>query len=226
MTTTTVLTPSELAWLHADQIAPPKTFNDWSTPALLSDTQVSMKQLAQNLVAVALLANEQAGALRLEARSKKALFGLRTVQTVFAEAAGTTTWPNGSLEDRINDLAHTLQGSKRGNEVQTIVHDLFSSDVANPWGGILEMVGDALQARGLIGTEQVKRLKVFTTAVWTLPDSTRELAAAQSIASVKALLEQGQARADIWKTMMDQIQSSLKARVEQDPSDGRDFDSD
>ncbi len=132
-----------------------------------------------------------------------------------------SSWPAHSLESRTLEVAQRL-GVNGKNEVSAVVRELFSGDVPNPWGGILELIGNALQVRQLIGSEQVKRLKVFTTSVWTLPESTRDLATSQGATDVTSLIEKARSRADVWKLLNDQVQSGLKSRVEK-TDDDRDY---
>lgn len=226
--TTGELVPSELAWLSGDQFAGKKTFNDWETTILGSDAKVSVKQLAGAVAAAALLAAEQAGAIRLEVRAKKTLFGLRSVTTLYAVPGDVTAnWPEHTLEARVAPLARQLQANKDKHEVDRIIHDLLSEDVGNPWGELLDMVGAGLESRNLLESQQVKKLKVFNVAVWALPERTSAILAEQTAAGVRQLVADAEKnRPEVWKLLTDKIQSGLKSRVESDSGSGSDSSSD
>src|SRR3712207_5012999 len=100
------LAPSELALLSAEEFTTAQVLlgatGDPQVRLLHADFTVSARQLGQGLLAIALLANEQAGAIRLEPRPKKTLLGLSSADTLYADPAGdAATWPASSLEARV-----------------------------------------------------------------------------------------------------------------------------
>lgn len=98
---------------------------------LQTKAKVSAPELGQAVLATALLANEQVGNVRLEIRSKKALFGLRSVKTLYAEAGETVTdWPECSLEAQILPL---VQGGSV--EVSDLLYALLKRTPATPGNG-------------------------------------------------------------------------------------------
>lgn len=212
------LVPSELVWLNAAAFAGKKSFNDWVYTPLGSEASVSLKDLARQVVAAALLGAEQAGAIRIETRPKKTLFGLRTVTALYATPSdGSPQAPPDTLESRLVTIARDLQAQKDKHEVDKIVHNLLTEDVGNPWGAVLADVGDGMSRRGLLETKEVKRLKIFTSSEYVLPERTAELAAGAASAPVQQLLaDTKQNRPEVWKLLTDKIEAGFKSRVEQD----------
>ena len=221
---TGALVPSELVWLNAAAFAGKKTFNDWAYTPMGSESTVSLKDLARQVVAVALLGAEQAGAIRLEMRPKKTWFGLCTVTALYATPIdGGAAWPPDTLEARIVAAARGLQAHKDKHEVDKVVHDRLTEDVGNPWGAVLGMVGDGMSSRGLLETREVKRLKVFTSAEYVLPDRTAGLAGGSASTPLQQMIEATkQNRPEVWKLLTDKIESGFKSRVEQSDSDSSD----
>ncbi len=68
------LTPSELVYLNGEMFA--KKVLLGNVDLIHSDEKVSLIQLGGAILATAILASEQAGALRLEVRERKGLLGL------------------------------------------------------------------------------------------------------------------------------------------------------
>lgn len=73
---TSLLAPSELILLNGDQFAREKRLGE-RVELINIDAAVDARELGEAVLAAAFLANEQAGAVHLEMRQKRALFGLR-----------------------------------------------------------------------------------------------------------------------------------------------------
>jgi hypothetical protein len=71
-----VFTPSERVFLFGDRFARPAGMLGYGEVVLTSGAKVSADDLAVHTIAAAYLACEQAGAVRLEPRQGKAMFGL------------------------------------------------------------------------------------------------------------------------------------------------------
>ena len=209
---TSTLSPSELALLRGDTFADKGGMLDKVT-LLDGQKEVSAKQLAQALFAVALLANEEAGALHLEARTKKALFGLRTVTSLFAVPTNAgVEWPAGSLEARILAAAR----HHREPEVADVLVDVLVEDSPNPRSYLMQQMSAALAARGLLEVVTEKKLKIFSVNSFRLPEATAALAHAQPIEPLKQLLATCEReRPEVWKLMTDHIKSAISRRTEQ-----------
>src|SRR5688500_6935493 len=102
-------TASELVLLYGEQFS--KSARLGGFELLQGGMKVSADQLGLNAIAAAFLANEQMGAIRLEIRPQKKLFGLMTATPIFVElASGANQWPAGTLEAAILDILGQRQG--------------------------------------------------------------------------------------------------------------------
>ncbi len=208
-----LLAPSELVLLHGEHFAPRGNLLD-KTALLHVDLDVSAKHLARALLHIGLLANEQAGALRLEARQKSALLGLAKSQALYADPAGAPpAWPEHSLEAQARALAGQLHARKQ-NDIYTLVYTLLQHDTANPWQSLIEMVEAGLARRGLLQAAAVGK-----KVQYTLPPSTAEMASSQSIAPLQQwLADTERSRPELFKLLASQVESGLKRRLEQSTS--------
>jgi len=176
---TTPLSPSELVLLKGEQFAK-KSFSG-NIKLLHTDNKVSAKEVSQAIMMAALLANEQTGAVRLEVGRKKALLGLRKVNTLFVTPGDiTVSWPDNSLESEIPILAEQLLDEKERNEVSTIFYTWLRKDSANPWQSAVELVKEGMASREYLEKIKQKKLKFFTLTHYELPESTSSLATQQS----------------------------------------------
>ncbi len=209
---TSTLSPSEVVLLRGDVFADKGGMLDKVT-LLDGQKDVSAKQLAHALFAVALLANEEAGALHLEARPKKALFGLRTVTSLFAvPVSASVEWPAGSLEAKILDVA----SRRKEPEVADVLTDVMAEDSPSPRSYLVQQMSAALAARGLLEIVTEKKLKIFSVNSFRLPDTTAAQAIAQPIEPLKQLLATCEReRPQVWKLMTDHIKSAISRRTEQ-----------
>ncbi len=218
------LTASELIYLNGEKFAQKAgLFN--KVKLMHTDLSVDVVQLVQMAVAAALLANEQAGTLRLELRSKKALFGLTSVQTLYAEPCGVRhSWPADSLEAVFPPYAERFKAEKNTNEVYSILYAWLAEDCMSPFDEVVNRIQYGLGARMLLGMREEKKLKIFTVRSYTLPDSTRALAQSIPLAPVQEMLKQcEQTRPLVWKALLEQIKKAVSARREQSDTS---FDSD
>ena len=210
---TAPLSPSELVLLKGEQFAK-KSFSG-NIKLLHIDNKVSAKEIGQVMLMVALLANEQTGTVHLEVGQKKALLGLRKVNTLFVTPGDiTVSWPDNSLESEIPTLAKQLLADKGSNEVSTIFYTWLRKDSVNPWQSVVEMVKEGMASRGYLEEIEQKRLKFFTLTHYELPESTYSLAAQQSTEPVKQLLTMcEQTRPEVWKFLVKHIKTTVSRRT-------------
>ena len=213
------LAPSELVLFKGEQFAK-KSFSG-NIKLLHTDTKVSAKGVGQAIMLAALLANEQTGAVRLEVGQKKALMGLRKVNTLFVTPGDiTVSWPDNSLESEIRPLAEQLLADKGRNEVSTIFYTWLRKDSANPWQSAVEYIKDGLASRGCLDKIEQKKLKIFTLTHYELPESTSSLAAQQSAEPIKQLLTTcEQTRPEVWKFLVKHIKTAISRRTIRDNTD-------
>jgi hypothetical protein len=210
------LTPSEMVFLNGDQFAQKAgLFN--KVKLMHTDLSVDGVQLVQMAAAAAFLANEQAGTLRLELRAKKALFGLASVQALYAEPCGALhAWPADTLEAAFPPYAERFKAEKNTHEVYSILYAWMAADRMSPFDEVIDRIRYGLGKRGLLEMREEKKLKVFTVHSYVLPDATRALVQSIPLAPVQQLLVQcEQARPQVWKALLEQIKKAISARREQ-----------
>ena len=221
--TTAQLAPSEMVLLHGEKFTTAQVLlgatGDPQVALLHADAKVSAVQLGQAILAAALLANERAGTIRLDPRAKKTLLGLSSTETLFADPVGDpVTWPAGSLEAKVRPIVDRLQADKESHEVSNVVAALLPP-AGEPWSTAVTLVAEGLSARNLVGTAEVEDITILRR--WTLPDSTRQLAAQQSLAPVQQLLADCQTnRPEVWKRLVEHIKQAIADRTAHD-SDAR-----
>ena len=212
-----VLTPSELVYLFGTQFAA-RGGAPLGEPHLPDNREVRIDQLGIKLLSVALLANEQAGSLRLEARTKKILFGLRSTTSLYAVATDKVPpFPEGTWEVRL--FQPLLDARERTLEVNQLAdRNLVESE--SPWGEVIGILLGAMQFRGLLEIVDTKVLKVFHSKRFRLPERTATLAAAQSLAPVRQLLADcEQSRPEIWKLLTAQLSSGVRRNQQSTDND-------
>ena len=193
------LTPSEVVYLAADRFAPPGKDGGKS------------HWLPNHAYAAAFLAAEQGGMLRLEIRAKKALLGLRTVETLYADPTGSAgAFPAESLESTLHVQAVSLS-KKNKHDVRDIVASLFSGTSVDPWSSALHRIRDALGARGLLTATSKKALKIIKVVEYATPEQTTAMAE-EKVSEVQRLLHECQAaRPDLWERLIDEIDSGIRS---------------
>lgn len=205
-----ILAPSEVVFLAADQFlekAPLPKQRVISFQTILypladgSGMGVSKQPLAELACMAAFLAIQDAGGIRLEIRATKALFGLRTIQMLFANLGSETpAWPEASLENVIQPMVRVLQASGH-NEAGTIIYRLFGNFSYDPFGWVCEQVRDGLAKRGLL-----------TAKDYLMTYPARDAAAAQFDETKALLVECQHGHADVWDVLHARVYQEIKRR--------------
>ncbi len=207
------LTPSELVYLNGEMFA--KKVLLGNVDLIHSDEKVSIIQLGGTILATAILACEQAGAIRLEVRERKALLGLRKVRELFAVPANPgVNLPEHSLEASFFNLATELAPQNK-NDIYTMLYIWLRRDVATPWNTIIERLKASMAERGMLDATEEKKLKIFTVTRYAFPERTARLVRGQSAERVKALLDNTErTRPEVWELLEAGIKKAIKARTE------------
>lgn len=215
----TSLTASEQVFLQGEKFAGKGgLLNKYKL--MHNGVEVSLSELVTNLVTAAFLASEQAGAIRLEVRKKKALLGLTTTTNIYAEPLQPVDFPPGSLEAQIYELALEFKQMKDQNEVWKLVYAWLRKDVGAPWSKAVEFIQVGLGQRQLVEVIEEKKLKIFTSTRYELPESTRLLAASLPTEPVQQLLAECRTnRPEVWALLVKQIKQGIDNRKERDDSD-------
>lgn len=185
----TTFAPSELVVLFGDRFTPEAGMLGSKEEVLTSGVKVSSEKLMNAAVSAAVWAAHRAGAVRLELRQGKALFGLVKTQKLHVVAGtGASPFPAHTLESAI------VQAAQAGPELQKLLEAWIGGEVSDVPARVLGQVKEGMEARGLLGREERKTMMVFTTFGYTLPDATRAAAERESLDAVQSLLRDAEQR--------------------------------
>ena len=200
-----VLTPSERVLIFGDRFSTPAGMLGYSEVVLSSGNKVDADKLAQNVFAAAFLANEQAGAIGLELRQGKAMFGLMKTEKLHAVAGRKQVgWPQGSLEAVI---AASVQ---QAPEVDDLVGGILGQKTNSPAQSLCARAKAALAARGVLHAEEKKTLKVFTSVTYTFPEHARAAAEQTGAGHVEQMLRAcQQQRPQLWAALIRDIKAGI-----------------
>jgi hypothetical protein len=209
-----LLTPSELLLLHAEELINPDYSGRPEDTTILphTDQRVPARDLAVNLFASAILANEEARAIHLETRERRRGEGLR-VGLYLRQGNIMPDWPDGSLEDSLDFLAGW--GAHNGhNEVWDLAYHLLERDDRRPETLVIAAAEEGLGRRGLLqecGDEDCP----ITPTRWVLRGRMARFVARESSQPVRSLLEQARGqRPEIWRLLLDELELALERRTE------------
>ena len=200
-----VLTPSERVLIFGDRFSTPGGMMGFNEVVLSSGNKVNADRLAENIFAAAFLANEQAGAVGLELRQGKAMFGLMKTEKLHAvPGAKQVGWPQGSLEALI--AASVQQHPK----VDDLVGGILREKSNSPAQSLCATVKAALAARGVLHAEEKKTLKVFSSVTYSLPGHTRAAAEQTGAGHVEQMLRAcEQQRPQLWAALIQNIKAGI-----------------
>jgi len=220
------LAPSEVVALRGELFASSAgVLNSWQVVG--REMKVSGPPLAQNMLAVAFLAMEQAGDARLVQDKKKATLGLREVDTLLVVPTGqSSNWPAGSMEARIIASANTRQASGRNN-VKDIVNDVLEKDAGLVWDWALRLAHNSMANRGLLNAEVKKGILSSGLAHYSLTPAANAALAESNPAEIQQLLQSCQTdRPAFFQLLNKEIKQGFDSRKEASSSDsgGPDLD--
>lgn len=198
-------TPSELVVLFGEKFAEEGGMLAAKEEALVSRMKVSAEKLAHAALAAALLANEQTGAVRLEHRKGKALFGLMDTEKLHVVLGDReATWPDGTIESTVALLAHG------GPTIAELFQSAIGSESHNPGQQVCAMVKAGLAGRDLMDVAERKMLGMITVPHFVLRDEVRRMAMAESPAPIQAMLRDAEKnRPQIWEQLIKEIRAAM-----------------
>ncbi|HWI53446.1 MAG TPA: DUF4339 domain-containing protein [Symbiobacteriaceae bacterium] len=208
-----LLTPSEVVLLFADQFAGEGSLlkgGNWTT--LTTGAKVGYTDLTAALLSAALLANEQAGAIRLRMAPKKAMFGLKTVNAIYVEyVQDPPEWPEGSLEW----IAVEGMRGMQPREAADLFTGMLLMDSSYPHTLAANIASVGLEKRALLSTEEKKKLLIISTMNFRVTDQTRQAMEACPSGPVRQLLDQcRQTRPDIYQGLVEAAAKAIGNRKE------------
>jgi hypothetical protein len=198
-------TPSELVVLFGEKFAEEGGMLTAKEEALVSRMKVSAEKMAQAALAASLLANERIGAVRLEHRKGKAMFGLMNTEKLHVVLGDyESAWPDGTLESTVALLAHG------GPTIAELFQSAIGSESHNPGQQVCAMVKAGLAGRDLMDVAERKMMGLITVPHFVLRDEVRRLAMAESPAEVQAMLRKTEKeRPQIWQQLVKEIGSAM-----------------
>lgn len=210
-----LLTPSELLLLHGDELVPAPVEGALEDPGTVlphTEERVSTRELARLLLVAAVLANEDAHAIRLETCERPQGDGLR-VGLYLRPGNIMPDWPDKSLEEAIDFLVGWAAHNGH-NEVWDLVYHLLERDDRRPERLIQSMAEEGMGNRGLLqpcGDEDCP----FMPTRWVLRGRMARFVARESAQPLRALLERTRAeRPEIWHLLGDEIDLAFERRLE------------
>jgi hypothetical protein len=206
------LTPSEIILLNPEQFAAEGTMlKGGSFQSLTSPAKAGHQELTTALLAAALLANEQAGNVRLTVVQKKAMLGLKTVNAVKVELVGDAVpWPQASFEWFIHEGVR-----KQPREAADLFTSMLLTNSQYPWSLASMICCASLAERGFLIGEEKKKLLVLKTVNYKVALNTAEAMAANPPAPVRQLLDQcRQCRPDLYQAIEQSVRTAISNQTE------------
>lgn len=211
--TATALTfaPSELVLLNGERFAPEAGMLTGKEELLTTGAKVHSEKLMDAAVHAAVWALVEAGAVRLETRKGKALFGLiKTEKTHLVRGAGGNPFPPRTLESFLAEQAGTEP------ELDDALAAYIGAETTDVPGRVLGIIKAGMGERNLLDVEQKKVLMVFSSVGYSLPAATRDLAAREPVEPIlQRIARAEQAQPELYRAVHKAIDS---ATVQMTPS--------
>lgn len=205
-----LLTPSELVYLNGEQFAgEPRASR--RTRLLHSGREVHLPELVQMALASALLANFQAGTLRLAERRLSRWFGLSKKEILSVEPTGASKdWPAQTLEAGLLAAAGLSEVRGESGNLERLVYAWLRTSYSEPFSEVVARIQAGLAARGLLRV--VEERKIFSVSrSYEVPPETIELA--RQTDALIILLEQFQtARPQVWPLLLETLKKAVALR--------------
>ena len=200
------LTPSDLIFLERIPFVDGRLNRDQSLSL--------SKEAVETALAMAVLANEEAGAIRLHVERTKYFFGLFTNKQLRTVRTGKgSQWPTTSLE---SDMY-----SRRGRPVSEIIYDWLGKNSTTPRRDAELLILDRMATRGLLNKEVdvvAKKWLCFssqkTKTHYVIPEPTAaEVARQPEGRSGRLLMECQKNRPEVYELLMGEIGSAFSKRT-------------
>lgn len=178
--------------------------------ATIADSDLHCERVDE-VLATAILANEVAGAIRLQVTHKRVFFNLFTVTTLQAACCGAAPrWPLGSLESTL--MPHAERGPTR---VSDTVSEWLGTTSTDPRRLALLRVMDGMAARGLLHREVSQRrvLRIFTARSTHYTPADRPAALAVPRSAMQFEEQCRQARPELLELLMREIRIGFDRRT-------------
>lgn len=204
------LTPSELVYLNGEQFAGAPGASRRAR-LVHSGQEVHLGELAKMTLASALLANLQAGSLRLTERVHSRWFGLMKKEILAVEVTGTPAeWPAGTLEAGLLAAAGSGEAARESGNLEQVVAAWLGIKYHDPFAEVVGHIPAGLAARGLASMTEERKLLAVSRSYEVPPET---LALARDIEPLRAMLEQFQtARPQLWPLLLETLRKGVALR--------------
>jgi len=175
------------------------------------------------MLVTAFVANENAGAIRLEVHDRKLFFGLRTLSELLViPSESAVEWPAPSLEASIVPIAVQLS-YLREYTVSKIVSQITHTSSAIRFKGVSKEVIKWLVTRGLLEWIEDKDFFVdnFGPQHISTPSSTLDLVSRAPVSRISEMVSDFERRQpDLWGRLFKEASSGVLQYAESRESDG------
>lgn len=196
---------SDTVFLHADSLIAEARLLDYKEE-LTGGKKVNQKNLAETALFAAFAYLSSQGYIGLSVREGKILF-IKTKTAIATRLKEKLTGVTG-----LENVIFGRIGEERG--VGDAVSAIFSRDVQNPWGDILDIIKDDLVNRGIM--EKIVKGKVlFITTHKHVIKGTVGTEEKKHLKDLEAATEKIKIQGDLYKHMMAAISRALAGRQKQ-----------
>ena len=206
-------TPSELILLNGDRFAP--EVETGGHQLLCSDGMVDGNYLAVMMVAAAILANEDMGALTIDLKERrKKIFSSKPQYSLFIRPVGQApNWNGYTLESAVLFSAGNFFAVQGDYSVRNVVYTILLEDRQYPWQKVIEFVEWGLATSNWLMPVEGDAAKAFQTP-FICPEKVQELAFAQPLSPVKQLFTTcKKSTPELWKQLLSEIDLAIRDRI-------------
>jgi hypothetical protein len=193
---------SDIIYLFGDQFSTPAGMLSYKEE-LPTGTKVEQKKLSQMVVLGALLFLKEKKIIDIFIAEGKVLF-VKT-KTVKVKRLNTPKESVGGLEGA---LLRTVADEKN---LQEMMHNLFSHDIYNPWGDVLEVVKKDLQEKGIIQKEEKGKVLFVKTYKNTLAKEISDKDT-KELENFKSVLDEFKKNEELYRKTLSAIENGIASR--------------
>lgn len=208
------LSPADVVLLYIEQFAAAGSLiKGGNFNSLVTQAKAGYQELTIAMFQAALLAVEQAGAVRLRLEPKKAMLGLKTLNLVMVEPlADAIPWPEDTFEGMIRRSVQN--GARNAADIFTA---MLLVDSSYPWTLGTYVAMASMERRGLLAGETTKKMAIFSSTSYRLMPHVRELMAAYRPEPVRHLLDEcRRLRPDLFQAIADAVRTAVENRTDYD----------
>jgi hypothetical protein len=206
------LAPSELVLLKAERFCKPLSIG-FKAPQ--SNIKVDSSELATLAAAAGVLANEQAGACRLEV-GRPVQHGPVTLPAplLLIPTGPAPAWPDHSLEAAARPLIEQAIRANGCCQASDLTYGWLEKNMGDVWGSALENIQLGLVARGLLQTYVETKMRIFKITHYQLTPQLSGFLSQFPVEDVQRMLNACRtARPQVWKALWEGLAYGFSRRV-------------